>query len=33
LIEAGIVPDDNRKAAQTRHKLPQQFQPFGDHFG
>src|SRR5215469_2602101 len=33
LVEAGITPDDNREPMQTRDELPQQLQPFGNHFG
>ena len=33
LVEAGITPDDNCEPMQTRDELPQEFQPFGNHFG
>jgi hypothetical protein len=33
LVEAGIMPDDDREPMQTRDELPQQLQPLGDHLG
>jgi hypothetical protein len=33
LVQAGIIPDDDREAMQTGDELPQQLQAFGNHFG